>query len=151
MHGDRGPHDIEPLAKNTDYGGGFCPTGAPNEIWSYGEEAYSIFVKYLKIREDMKPYIKKTANEAQTKGLPMIRAMFLEFPNDTKAWEVSDQYMFGSNYLVAPVTEYGVRERNVYLPKGKWEAMDGSGIIESKGEFVIAKAPIDYMPVYLKL
>ena len=151
MHGDRGPHDIEPLAKNTDYGGGFCPTGAPNEIWSYGEEAYSIFVKYLKIREDMKPYIKKTANEAQTKGLPMIRAMFLEFPNDAKAWEVSDQYMFGSNYLVAPVTEYGVRERNVYLPKGKWEPMDGSGIIESKGEFVIAKAPIDYMPVYLKL
>ena len=59
--------------------------------------------------------------------------------------------MFGSEYLVAPVTEYGARERRVYLPAGRWEAMDGSGIIESKGDTVTAAAPLDYMPVYRKL
>ena len=64
---------------------------------------------------------------------------------------MSDQYMFGSDYLVAPVTEYGARERQVYLPAGKWEAMDGSGIIESAGEYITAKAPIDYMPVYKRV
>jgi alpha-D-xyloside xylohydrolase len=56
--------------------------------------------------------------------------------------------MFGSEYLVAPVTEYGARERKVYLPKGKWEAMDGSGVVDSNGETVTANAPLDYMPVY---
>ena len=99
----------------------------------------------------MKEYIKKTAKEAQTCGLPMIRAMFLEFPNDKNAWELSDQYMFGSDYLVAPVTEYGARERSVYLPEGKWEAMDGGGVIESRGETVVANAPLDYTPVYKRI
>lgn len=150
MHGDRQPN-IGALAHGTDRGGGFCSSGASNELWSYGEENYEIFVKYLGIREDMKDYIKKTAGEAEEKGLPMIRAMFLEFPDDEKAWDVPDQYMFGSEYLVAPVTEYGAREREVYLPCGKWEAMDGSGIVESNGETVNASAPLDYMPVYKRI
>ena len=59
--------------------------------------------------------------------------------------------MFGEEYLVAPVTEYGARERSVYLPAGRWEAMDGSGIIESSGQTITAAAPIDYMPVYRRL
>jgi len=151
MHGDRGPHDIEPLDKGATKGGGFCHTGSPNEIWSYGEENYEIFVKYLGIREGMKEYIKASAKQTQESGIPMMRAMFLEFPNDANAWEVKDQYMFGSDYLVAPVTEYGARQREVYLPEGKWDAMDGSGIIESKGEYVTANAPIDYIPVYRKV
>ena len=151
MHGDRGPHDIEPLDKGATKGGGFCHTGSPNEIWSYGEENYEIFVKYLKIREGMKEYIKASAKQTQESGIPMMRAMFLEFPNDATAWEVKDQYMFGSDYLVAPVTDYRARQRDVYLPEGKWEAMDGSGMIESKGEYVTANAPIDYMPVYRKV
>ena len=150
MHGDRNPRP-EPLVRNTDHGGGFCFSGGPNELWSYGDENYAIFLKYLRIRENMKDYIKKTAKESEETGLPMIRGMFLEFPDDKQAWEVSDQYMFGSEYLIAPVTEYGARERSVYLPAGRWEAMDGSGIIESKGETVNASAPLDYMPVYRKL
>ncbi|MBQ8511307.1 MAG: hypothetical protein IJ497_01720, partial [Clostridia bacterium] len=116
-----------------------------------GDENYAIFVKYLGIREGLKEYIKKTAKESELTGIPMIRGMFLEFPDDKQAWEVEDQYMFGSEYLVAPVTEYGARERSVYLPAGRWEAMDGSGILESKGDTVTAAAPIDYMPVYKRL
>ena len=151
MHGDRGPHDIEPLAKGVDKGGGFCHTGSPNEIWSYGEDNYAIFVKYLKIRENLKEYIKESAKQTAETGIPMMRALFLEFPNDEKALEIKDQYMFGPDYLVAPVTEYGARQRDVYLPKGRWEAADGSGIIESEGEYITADAPIDYMPVYRKI
>ncbi|MBQ8185699.1 MAG: family 31 glucosidase [Clostridia bacterium] len=150
MHGDRQPHPA-PLVEGTDHGGGFCFSGAPNELWSYGDENYAIFVKYLGIREGLKEYIKKTAKESEATGIPMIRGMFLEFPDDKQAWEVEDQYMFGSEYLVAPVTEYGARERSVYLPAGRWEAMDGSGILESKGDTVTAAAPIDYMPVYKRL
>jgi alpha-D-xyloside xylohydrolase len=134
-----------------DHGGGFCFSGAPNELWSYGEENYNIFLKYLAIREGMQDYIVKTAKEAETQGLPMIRGMFFAFPQDEKAWEIADQYMFGSDYLVAPVTEYGARQRSVYLPAGRWQAMDGSGIIESTGMTVTAAAPLDYMPVYKRL
>lgn len=147
MHGDRQPN-AGALAYDTDKGGGFCSSGADNELWSYGEENYEIFVKYLGIRQDMKGYIKATADEARVNGKPMIRAMFIEFPEDEKCWDCGDQYMFGADYLVAPVTEFGAREREVYLPAGRWEAMDGSGVIESGGETVTANAPLDYMPVY---
>ncbi len=150
MHGDRQPN-IGSLVHDKDHGGGFNSSGADNEIWSYGEENYEIFVKYLGIREEMKPYIKATADECRINGKPMMRALFIEFPEDEKAWELSDEYMFGNDYLVAPVTEYGAREREVYLPKGRWEALDGSGIIESEGEWITAAAPLDYMPVYKKL
>lgn len=150
MHGDRQPNRGV-LVTDKDHGGGICPSGAANELWSYGEENYKIFVKYLNIRHGLKEYIKKTAKQAEATGLPMIRAMFLEFPQDAAAWELSDQYMFGEEYLVAPVTEYGARERSVYLPAGRWEAMDGSGIIESSGQTITAAAPIDYMPVYRRL
>ena len=150
MHGDRQPNRGV-LVTDKDHGGGICPSGAANELWSYGEENYKIFVKYLNIRHSLKEYIKKTAKQAEATGLPMIRAMFLEFPQDPAAWELADQYMFGEEYLVAPVTEYGARERSVYLPAGRWEAMDGSGIIESSGQTITAAAPIDYMPVYRRL
>lgn len=150
MHGDRQPH-AGALAWNVDHGGGFCGSGADNEIWSYGDENYDIFLKYLKIREDMKTYIKATADECRVNGKPMMRALFIEFPEDEKAWDCADEYMFGNDYLVAPVTEYRARRRRVYLPKGSWEALDGSGIIESEGEYVEALAPLDYMPVYKRL
>lgn len=150
MHGDREPRP-EPLVTGVDHGGGFLFSGAPNELWSYGEENYRIFLKYLGIREGMKDYIVKTAKEAETLGLPMIRGMFFAFPQDPAAWDAEDQYMFGSDYLVAPVTEYGARQRSVYLPAGRWQAMDGSGIIESTGMTVTAAAPLDYMPVYKRL
>ena len=150
MHGDRQP-GRGVLVTDKDHGGGICPSGASNELWSYGEENYAIFLKYLHIRHELKEYIKKTAKQAETTGLPLIRAMFLEFPQDPAAWEAEDQYMFGAEHLVAPVTEYGARSRSVYLPAGRWQAMDGSGVVESRGETVVAAAPIDYMPVYRRL
>ncbi|MCD7776598.1 MAG: family 31 glucosidase [Firmicutes bacterium] len=150
MHGDRQP-SLGTLTHNTDRGGGFCPSGAPNEIWSYGEDMYEIFVKYLSIREDMKPYIKKTADEAVDTGAPMIRAMFLEFPEDEVCRTLGDQYMFGHDYLVAPVTDYGARERRVYLPAGSWQCTAGGEVTASRGEYVTVPAPLDYMPVFLRV
>lgn len=150
MHGDRQPN-IGALAWNTDKGGGFCSSGAANEIWSYGEEVYGILKSYLELRESMKPYIVKTADEAVRRGLPMMRAMYFEFPDDAECWRIDDEYMFGGEYLIAPVTEYGARERRVYLPRGSWAAADGSGVTESCGEYVTASAPLGYMPVYRRI
>lgn len=149
MHGDRQP-SLRPDTPDINYGGGCCHSGSPNELWSYGEEIYGILRKYLDIRLELKPYIIKIKKQSEKTGLPMIRGMFLEFPDDENCWEVSDQYMFGDEYLVAPVTELGARSRKVYLPAGKWESLSDGSVIESGGEYVEAFAPLDYIPVYRK-
>ena len=115
MHGDRGPHNIPPL-DDRDFGGGYLYTGQSNELWSYGEENYRIMKKYYDIRISMHDYIKQLYDEASENGSPLIRTMFYEFPDDKKCWELQDQYMFGSEYLVAPIFHLNEFEREVYLP-----------------------------------
>ena len=150
MHGDRLPH-VPELTKDIDHGGGFCFAGAPYELWSYGEEVYEILHKYLDIREGMKDYIKEAMKETIETGLPLIRAMFIEYPEDSECWKIPDEYMFGSKYLVAPVSDYKARSRQVYLPEGDWKAWDTEEIIHSNGEYIEAAAPLDYMPVYERI
>lgn len=150
MHGDRGPNDdIAPL-DDRDFGGGYLYTGHPNELWSYGEEAYTIFKKYFNIRTQLKPYLKSLYQEASKNGSPIIRAMFYEFPEDEKCWNEYSQYMFGSKYLVAPILEMNQFERDVYLPEGTWKDTLDNAIY--KGNTTIkAKAPIDHIPVFEKI
>lgn len=149
MHGDRGPHDI-PALSELDYGGGFSSTGQPNELWSYGEEAYTIMRKYLDIRLSMKDYISKIMDEASENGSPIIRTMFYEFPDDLICWDIKDQYMFGYKYLVAPVLYQGMTERKVYLPEGVWKSIhDG---VEYKGNSeIMVSTPLETIPVFEKI
>ncbi|MBQ6814096.1 MAG: family 31 glucosidase [Lachnospiraceae bacterium] len=149
MHGDRGPHDI-PTLSDLDYGGGFSPTGQPNELWSYGEEAYTIMKKYLDIRLSMKDYISKIMDEASHNGSPVIRTMFYEFPDDSKCWDIKDQYMFGDKYLVAPVLYQGMTERKVYLPKGTWKSIHDGAEYSGNSEITVA-APLEIIPVFEKI
>lgn len=110
----------------------------PTEPWLYNQE----FVDYYRTCAEMKyklmPYIVDQARICTEKGLPMLRAMFVEYPDDPVAWMVEDQYLFGSDIMVAPIfegddtyvrgLERGLREttglqkytRNVYLPGGPW-------------------------------
>ena len=149
MHGDRQPN-LGSMVKDTDHGGGFCPSGSGNELWSYGEDIFEILRKQLIIRESLKEYIISAADETVRTGLPLMRAMFLEFPDDENCYFLDDQYMFGSRYLAAPVTEYGARERKVYLPAGIWKDQNGSEI-KSSGEYFTVPAPLEYMPVFEKM
>ena len=150
MHGNRGPDWDIPKLDDRDFGGGYLYTGHPNELWSYGEEAYEIMKKWLDIRLSMKDYIAGLMEETAKTGAPIIRTMFFEFPNDEKCWELPEQYMFGSDYLVAPVLELGARERSVYLPKGQWESISDKKIY-SGGQTVTVPAPLDVMPVFKKI
>lgn len=149
MHGDRGPYDI-PNLDDKETGGGCMRTGRPNELWSYGEENYRIMRRYYDIRIELHDYIKRLYEEASENGSPLIRAMFYEFPNDEKCWELSDQYMFGSRYLVAPVFEMGLKKRDVYLPKGKWKLTSTNEIYDGEKN-VTVDCPIEYMPVFEKI
>ena len=149
MHGDRGPHNIPPL-DDRDFGGGYLYTGQSNELWSYGEENYRIMKKYYDIRISMHDYIKQLYDEASENGSPLIRTMFYEFPDDKKCWELQDQYMFGSEYLVAPIFHLNEFEREVYLPAGRWEDTRDGKVYEG-GQTVLAAAPINSIPVFKKI
>lgn len=149
MHGDRGPYNIPPL-DTRDWGGGYLHTGQPNELWSYGEENYRIMKKYYDIRIEMHDYIKQLYEEASSNGSPLIRTMFYEFPEDSKCWELQDQYMFGSDYLVAPIFHLNQFEREVYLPAGKWEDTRDHKVYNG-GQTITADAPLDSMPVFKRI
>jgi len=125
-------------------------TGAPNEVWSFGEEAYGLIREQLALRERIRPYVMDQMATASATGLPPMRALFLEFPDEAPAWEVDDQFMFGPDVLVAPVTAEGARERDVYLPVGaSWlDAWTGERV-EQTG-WVRADAPLARIPVYLR-
>ncbi len=104
----------------------------------------------LALRERIRPYVMEQMATASATGLPPMRALFLEFPEEAPAWEVSDQFMLGPDVLVAPVTAQGVRTRDVYLPEGaSWlDAWTGEPVEESG--WVTAAAPLERIPVYLR-
>jgi alpha-D-xyloside xylohydrolase len=126
-------------------------SGADNEVWSFGEEDYVILRDLLFLRERLRPYIQQQMTIASETGLPPMRPLFVDFPNDAVCESVDDQFMFGSEILVAPVLHEGIRERQVYLPTGTvW--MDGkNGTLHNGGQWIIATAPLDTIPVYLKV
>ena len=146
LHGDREPR--QPQYGTT--GGYFCASGADNEVWSYGDEAYEICKKYMFLRERMRPYTEQLMREAHEKGSPVIRPLFYGFPEDKKAWEVEDQYLYGADILVAPILYAEQRERRVYLPEGvNWtEVWTGKGY--EGGQTITVDAPIDQIPLFVK-
>ncbi|MBQ9010730.1 MAG: glycoside hydrolase family 31 protein [Clostridia bacterium] len=146
LHGDREPFTIPPLDERT-MGGGYLHTGQDNEMWSYGEEIYAIMRDHYELRQKMRPYIRRIYEEAHTSGSPLMRAMFYEFPEDPICWDLADQYMFGPDYLVAPVMTAGARERPVYLPVGTWRDIR-TGMVLSGGDYFQADAPIESIPVF---
>ena len=146
MHGDRLPQSAVAAAD----GSARCFTGAGNELWSYGQEVYETLRTYLRVREALRPYLRQILDDASARGVPLLRAMFLEFPEDAMAWQVSDQYMFGSDLLVAPVVEPGANKRRVYLPAvGPWTNVRTGDVIDDCG-IVEVDAPIGVIPVFAR-
>ena len=91
----------------------------PTEPWLISKDFTDAFRTCAEMKYQLMPYVFTQAKECSDKGLPMVRALFVEFPHDAGAWLVEDEYMFGSQILVAPLLERG-HQRSVYLPAGKW-------------------------------
>ncbi|HLO58289.1 MAG TPA: TIM-barrel domain-containing protein [Bacteroidales bacterium] len=96
-----------------------CHGTPPKEPWEYGQN----FNDYFRVVDEMKyklmPYIYAQAKNCTEKGLPMVRALFVEYPDDPGAWQIENEYLFGSDILVAPLFE-STTSRDVYLPGGNW-------------------------------
>ena len=125
-----------------------CHGTTPREPWEFGEEALRIFRDYVKLRYRLLPYIYSCAHVSSKTGLPMIRAMILEYQDDPNCYDEDTQYMFGESFLVAPVfNEEG--ERTVYLPAGKW--IDYWTKEEQEGpRSITCRAPLERLPLFVK-
>jgi len=83
------------------------------------------------MRYKLMPYIYAQAKHCSENGLPMLRALFVEFPDDPGSWLIEDEYLFGSDILVAPLFQDSIYKRDVYLPKGKWINFQNGEVYEN--------------------
>ena len=112
LHGSRNGHD-----RTRDI---IEPTGGENELWSFGEDVFEILKGLVMLRERLRPYVEKHMKIAAEYGVPVMRPMFYDYPDDEICYTLGEQYMFGDDILFAPITHQGQTEKNVYLPKGQW-------------------------------
>ena len=137
--GDTGPTEIN------NYRG----AALPDSSQLHDARVETICRKYLELRYRMLPYLYSTVRECATSGMPIMRALWLHFPDDPKAVVCPDEYLFGKNLLVAPVVERGATIRTVYLPRGVWydywtgERMDG-------GREIIRSVDLETIPLYVR-
>jgi alpha-glucosidase/alpha-D-xyloside xylohydrolase len=121
-----------------------------NEVWSYGKQAEPILEKYLRLRYQLLPYTYSLAYGSYQTGAPFMRALFMDFSNDPNVAGISDEYMFGPAFLVAPVSEQGATQRSVYLPAGyDWYNYWTNERVKG-GQTIVVNAPIDTIPLFVR-
>eukprot|EP00929_Paragymnodinium_shiwhaense_P061107 TRINITY_DN30518_c0_g1_i2.p1 TRINITY_DN30518_c0_g1~~TRINITY_DN30518_c0_g1_i2.p1 ORF type:complete len:708 (+),score=148.97 TRINITY_DN30518_c0_g1_i2:61-2184(+) len=123
----------------------------PNEPWSFGEEAYRAINKTIFAREALRPYIARQMRLASAHGRPLMRPLFFDFPQDVAAADITDQFLFGDDYLVAPVMHPGRTTRRVYLPGGSmwYDFWDETKAPVAGGVWLEhAAAPLDVIPTF---
>jgi len=120
------------------------------EPWKYGDTVMNDMRSMLNLRYRLMPYIYSEAWQVSKNGSTMMRPMVMDFKNDSTAIGQSYQYMFGKSILVAPVTEAGVTEWNVYLPKSNGWYDFWTGKRFTGGQTIKADAPQDKIPLFVK-
>ena len=127
-----------------------CAKGSmTQEPWLFGEEALSIYRKYVELRYSLLPYFYDLCRVCEQTGLPIIRPLVLHYENDINVRNMNDEFLVGESLLVAPVVDQGVRKRLVYLPEGVW--YDYWTHQEYQGaQFYPVDAPLDICPIFVK-
>src|SRR5690606_4758612 len=105
--------------------------------------------QYAELRYQLLPYTYTMTWEAHDKGLPLMRAMWLHYPEDRTAWGMGDQYLWGRDLLIAPVYEAGAKTRDVYLPEGLW--YDWWTLQTEEGKQTVSReVDLATMPIYVR-
>lgn len=143
-------------------------TDAPREIYQFGkrgELTFDVIEKYIQLRYKLLPYIYSTAWQVSTNAATFMRALIMEFPDDRKGFDITDQYMFGSALMVAPVLQSmyvskidnkeiesysDIKNREVYLPEGSEWYDFWTGEKLKGGQKISKSTPIDITPLYVK-
>ena len=124
--------------------------GTPDqEPWSFGTVHEAINRRAIELRYELLPHVYNVIAESTTTGIPAMRPLVLEFPDDPRTWSLDDQFMFGGDLLLAPVLQEAQRERDVYLPKGTWFDFWTGAQFEG-GAGVRVAVSLDSIPVFVR-
>ncbi|HEU5139530.1 MAG TPA: glycoside hydrolase family 31 protein [Bacillales bacterium] len=119
------------------------------EPWSFGEKYETIVTKYIRLRYKWMPYLYTIFKEASESGVPVMRPLFIEYPDDSKTYNLSDQFLVGKTVLVAPILKPDTFHRAVYLPSGQWYDYWTDRIYEG-GQHHLIEADLETLPIFIK-
>ena len=123
------------------------PTPDPAEL--HNAEIEPACKKYLELRYQLMPYTYTITREAHDTGMPLMRALWLHYPQDAEAVKLGDEFLWGRDLLVAPVTEKGATTRKVYLPEGNWFDW-WSGEKKSGKQWIERPVDLATIPIYVR-
>src|SRR5258708_18334460 len=124
--------------------------GSPDqEPWSYGNEHGAINRRAIELRYQLLPYIYSAMRDAAESGIPAMRPLMLEYPDDEATYGIGDEFLFGSHLLVAPVLNEAATRRGVYLPRGEWfDYWSGERFIGGKG--IDLPVSLSSIPIFVR-
>src|SRR5690606_864017 len=120
------------------------------EPWLFGDVAEKNVKAAIELKYQLFPYIYSYARRAHDSGLPLVRGLFMEYPQDEQAVKTEDQFMFGEQLLVAPVLKKGERVKRLYLTDGEWFDFNDKKTIYLGGQQIAYRAPLNTIPIFVK-
>ena len=121
----------------------------PREPWSFGEPYTSIIRQYLELRYELIPYFYTLAWQSHQEGLPIIRPLFWNFPDQSELWDIDDQFSLGDDLLIAPVLHPESKVRQVTLPPGDWYYL-WDDVFHTGPTNLAADVALDRIPVWVR-
>ena len=141
LHGSRNGHD-----RTRDI---IEPSGGDNELWSFGDRDYEILRDLVFLRERLRPYIHDQMAIASKDGVPVMRPLLFDWPEDETCTSIGDEVLFGDDILFAPIVNRGETSRRVYLPAGEWVfARDGKEY--AGGQWITCTAELNEFIAFVK-
>ncbi len=136
--------------------GAFCPVfrshgwvWREHVPWAHGPEVEEICRRYVELRYRLMPYTYSLARQAHTLGIPLMRPLVLNYPDDPRVWDLGSEYLWGDDLLVAPVTRAGVTSWSAYLPEGGWHDF-WTQERHAGACGVSVDAPLDRLPLFAR-
>lgn len=123
------------------------PKGAV-DLW-FDADTTKLFRRYAQLHISLFPYLYTYAKEAADTGVPIIRHLMLEYPDDPAAWRTENEYLLGAHILVAPVIAAGATSRSLYVPPGQWINYWTNAAVKGGGQTEVA-APLDQIPLLIR-
>ncbi|MBW6462666.1 MAG: glycoside hydrolase family 31 protein [Bacillota bacterium] len=122
---------------------------AYQEPWNYSEKVLDITRYYISLRYRFLTYIYNLMRNCSLTGEPAVRPLFYHYQEDKKTYNINDQFLLGEGLMICPVIRPGIEQRAVYLPGGDWYDF-WTDKKYSGGAYIIADAPLDKLPLYVK-
>src|SRR6185437_14490220 len=125
--------------------------GPKRTIWDdYDDELVGIAKTYAMEHHDLIPYTRSYLYQATQTGMPVMRALIFAYPGDSSLTDMWDEYLYGENILVAPVTTASAMSRNVYLPEGRWMNYNDKHTVYDGKKTITVSAPLGTIPLFVR-